>query len=342
MEDNLLLSIIIPYYNSDEWIGHMLDSLFDQDLAENTYEIIVVDDGSSQDPLTLKQYSEKYQCIKYLRKANGGVSSARNAGIELANGKWVYFCDSDDFLQPNVLGYVLKTAEDLDLEMLICNWTIAYPGENSWAHTIPKQTPCVVSGIEYLASFATTNPMSIGFGLWRFIIKRGIILENCIRFENLSYVEDRIFQLDLLLAVNRLAYIDVNLYYYVQHPTSIMHEQKRTRFEQYASWIWRYIERITEATHNKAILAFPDAITTLNGWIDMAVFSLLINSLKYCPVSTSKYYLTRLPQLEGAYPIAIKGRSGTRLIRKCMGHKKLWLALCRLFHLLPYRVRLHF
>ena len=103
MGNSVLLSIIIPFYNSDAWIGKMLDSLMDQDLSNDQYEVIVIDDGSTQSICNLTQYTKKFPNIKYHRKENGGVSEARNMGIDLAIGKWLFFCDSDDFLHPQVL-----------------------------------------------------------------------------------------------------------------------------------------------------------------------------------------------------------------------------------------------
>ena len=118
------LSIIIPFYNDDEWIGRMLDSLLDQDLPKDQYEIIIVDDGSTGPTTTLKQYVDNYPNIRLFHQANGGLSAARNSGIDLAKGEWLYLCDSDDFIQPNILGSLLDIAEEKDLDGLICDWRI--------------------------------------------------------------------------------------------------------------------------------------------------------------------------------------------------------------------------
>lgn len=92
----MYLSIIIPCYNSEKWISRCLDSILCQDIDD--YELIVVNDGSEDDTLKLlSEYQAKYpDIIKIIDKANGGVSTARNAALDIAKGKYVAFVDSDD------------------------------------------------------------------------------------------------------------------------------------------------------------------------------------------------------------------------------------------------------
>ena len=182
--------------------------------------------------------------------------------------------------------------------------------------------------------------MDIGFGAWRYFIKKEVIIKHGIRWENLVYIEDRIFQLDLLLVVERLAHASVVLYYYVQHQTSILHDKKRINYEKYATHIWHYIQRLSDTMSDDSLHLSSEATVVIDGWRDMAVFSLLINSFKYCPVSTTKHYLAKLSNLEGAYPVKVIRKGLTRVARKCMGHKWLWITLCRLFHVLPLKTRL--
>lgn len=339
MKENTILSIIIPYYNSDAWIGKMLDSLMDQDIPNDNYEIIVIDDGSTQSICQLKQYAEKYPIIKYHRKENGGVSDARNMGIDLAEGKWLFFCDSDDFVHPQVFGSLIKKAEELDLDMLVCEWSYANPDSTVINQDLPFRVSDVKTGKDYIASF-THNPMSIGFGVGRFFIKKSIITENRIRFEKISFTEDRIFQLDLLLVVHRVAHTDFIIYYYVQHQTSITHEPKRRNYSKYAAWLWHYIERLSETMNDNTAALSPDALAVMDDWRDMAVFSLLINSFKYSPVSVTKNYLQQLSTVKGAYPVKVKGpKRIVRFVRSLMGHKDLWILLCRIFHVVPFWIR---
>ena len=338
-DSNIKLSVIIPYYNADKWIGRILDSLLDQDISYDTYEIIVVDDGSTQETDTLKHYIVNYPNIHYFRQENTGQSAARNNGVGLARGEWIYFCDSDDFLQPQVFGSLLNTAEDLDLEMLVCDWCVVQPDATVRDQEKPFPVSEVKNGKDYLASFSS-NPMSIGFGVWRYFIKKSIITDNNILFENISFAEDRIFQLDMLLVVKRVAHVEVNLYYYVQHQSSITHEPKRKNYTKFATYAWHYIERLSDKISNNTESLNTDGIAVLDGWRDMAVFSLLINCFRYCPVSVTKHYLQLLQDMKGAYPVEIESPfRRVRFVRRLMGHKRLWVFLCRFFHILPFKVR---
>ena len=340
MKEGVKLSIIIPYFNSDAWIGKMLDSLIDQDISNDNYEIIVIDDGSSQSPLSLKHYTEKYPNIKYYRKDNGGVSEARNLGIDLAIGEWVFFCDSDDFVHPQVFGSLIKTAEELDLDMLVCEWCYAQSDSTILDQKMPYKVSDVKSGKEYIASF-TSNPMSIGFGVGRYFVKKSIITNNNIRFESISFTEDRIFQLDLLLVVERIAHADIIIYYYVQRQSSLTHEPYKRNYSVYATWLWHYIEKLTATINDNGTSFSKDAIAVVDGWRDMAVFSLLINCFRYCPVSVTKYYLKQLPSIDGAYPVKANAPKKTvRLVRRLMGHKRVWVLLCWFFHIIPFKIRM--
>jgi len=341
MSSSIVLSVIIPYYNANAWIERMLDSLLDQGLPEDEYEIIIVDDGSTQSVDSVLNYADTHDNIYYYRKENAGPSSARNKGIDIANGKWLYFCDSDDFVQPQAFSSVLKTIEDLDLDMLVCDWRVVQPDAIAISQEKPFHISDIQTGKDYLGLF-TYNPMDIGFGAWRYFIKKEVIIKHGIRWENLVYIEDRIFQLDLLLVVERLAHANVVLYYYVQHQTSILHDKKKINYEKYATHIWHYIQRLSDAISDESLHLSSEATVVIDGWRDMAVFSLLINSFKYCPVSTTKHYLAILSNLEGTYPVKVIRKGLTRVARKCMGHKRLWITLCRLFHVLPLKTRLLF
>ena len=95
------LSIIVPIYNVALYLRKCVDSLLAQDITD--YEIILVDDGSPDEcPQTCNEYAEKYDNIKVVHQENAGLSAARNSGIAVAQGDYILFVDSDDYLQPNV------------------------------------------------------------------------------------------------------------------------------------------------------------------------------------------------------------------------------------------------
>lgn len=100
----MLLSIIIPCFNSEKYISSTLDMLIEQNLDD--CEVIVINDGSTDDTFNICcRYAAKYNKIRVIDKINEGVSVARNIGIEESSGKYIYFLDSDDYLEPNTLDF---------------------------------------------------------------------------------------------------------------------------------------------------------------------------------------------------------------------------------------------
>ena len=113
------LSIIVPVYNVADYLAKCLDSLLAQDLPQNEYEIIVVNDGSTDNSGEIaQQYADKYANITLINQGNQGLSGARNTGIKCAKGDYIQFVDSDDYLEENVLGGLLKQVEKDNLDVL--------------------------------------------------------------------------------------------------------------------------------------------------------------------------------------------------------------------------------
>lgn len=106
-ETETLLSIIIPVYNVEKHLKNCVDSVIDE--SQSGYEIILVDDGSTDgSPAICDEYGEKYSFVKVIHKENGGLASARNAGLDTAAGEYLTFIDSDDFVEKGYIGCINK------------------------------------------------------------------------------------------------------------------------------------------------------------------------------------------------------------------------------------------
>ena len=132
----MLLSIIIPIYNVEQYIGTCFESLFKQDLDYSLYEIIAVNDGTPDNSMKIvEEYAEKYSNIKIVNKENGGVSSARNEGIRRALGDFVIFVDPDDAISENSLLKIHQILVSNRVDILILrsflmnSFTERYPWE---------------------------------------------------------------------------------------------------------------------------------------------------------------------------------------------------------------------
>ena len=137
--DKNMVSIIIPVYNAEEYLDRCLGSVLAQDFT--SYEVILVDDGSTDSsPLICDRYSATSARFRTLHKPNAGVSSARNAGLDIAEGAYVMFVDSDDALAPGALSSMIKDVSGED--MLLGGYSVYVDG-------IPVKDVCPLRAASY-------------------------------------------------------------------------------------------------------------------------------------------------------------------------------------------------
>ena len=138
----ILLSLILPIYNVEKYLPVCLDSLIKQDIDELKYEIICVNDGSTDscEQIILK-YQKKHRNIKLINKKNSGVSQTRNIGLKAAKGKFIWFIDPDDFVRPYSLKYILDMLEQTKAD--ICNILYKSVSENAILDDFEKEEKLV-------------------------------------------------------------------------------------------------------------------------------------------------------------------------------------------------------
>ncbi len=123
---DLLISIIIPAYNIENYIVRCLDSLLNQ--TYKNLEVIVVDDGSSDNTgKIIDDYASKYENIKVIHKKNAGVSAARNSGIDVANGDYIGFVDGDDTVDKEMFEVLIDNAIKYDADISHCGYKMVFP-----------------------------------------------------------------------------------------------------------------------------------------------------------------------------------------------------------------------
>lgn len=191
----LKLSIIVPIYNVEPYLCKCVDSILTQDLSPDEYEIILVDDGSPDGcPAICDEYASRYAFIHVLHRPNGGLSAARNSGLKVAKGKFVQFVDSDDYLEPNVLGGLVEQMEreELDVLRFDCQ-NVRITSDNTYEvfqpykhpHQVDKRTD-VVDGITYL-----NERLGYACYAWQFVLRRemlaDIIFTEGIHFEDVDW-----------------------------------------------------------------------------------------------------------------------------------------------------------
>jgi len=203
------LSIIMPVYNAAKFLSICIDSLLNQDIDSADYEVLVINDGSTDSSLSIANlYSDKYTNIKVYTKTNGGVGSARNKGLSLAKGTYVYFIDPDDYLAPDVLKMLIDSAEENKLDVL--TFTSKSTSDSSLYNSAPKtnnlKISAIYSGVDYIANYKYQNEV------WWYIIRRASIEETEIRFIEGRWMEDAIFTTQLFLKTNIMAHLPLDVH----------------------------------------------------------------------------------------------------------------------------------
>lgn len=124
-----LISIIVPVYNSEKYLEQCIESIINQTYKK--LEVILVDDGSTDNSKKIcDEYAQKDSRILAIHKENQGVSSARNVGIEKANGKYIYFADSDDYLDCSLITEMYSNFQENDVDVVVCEYNCHNQNEN--------------------------------------------------------------------------------------------------------------------------------------------------------------------------------------------------------------------
>lgn len=217
----MILSIIVPAYNVEKYIKKCINSLLEQDVAKEEYEIIVVNDGTKDASAEIvKEMAKIHSNIIVVDQENAGVSSARNNGIRQAKGKYTMFIDSDDFIEPNTLGQLISECEEYNLDMLNYNYrTINTKYEKVRFRSIGNVPKGVVSGIDYMLS----NKFAVM--IWCYIYRTSFLNENNLTFKNYGH-EDEEFTPRAFSFCKRIKFINTVVYNYIKHDSSYMMNYK--------------------------------------------------------------------------------------------------------------------
>lgn len=212
------LSIIVPFYNVEQYIEQCIRSLYDQDIPQSEYEVICVDDCSpdgSRD--IIERLQKEYPTLKLLthmeNKRQGG---ARNTGMKEAKGQYVWFVDSDDRVCPNVLATILSTAEKNELDIL----QFGYSRGNGDRINYPPETEEILDGESYLFSgkiFGWTDRVS---GPWQQIIRRQFLIDEGVTYIEGAQYEDTDYLIRAFIKARRVLYIHIYGYIYQENQMS--------------------------------------------------------------------------------------------------------------------------
>ena len=216
------LSIIVPVYNVEAFLNKCVDSLLAQDLSKEDYEVILVDDGSTDSSGALcDTLAAEHGNIRVIHQRNRGLSGARNAGIPGASGTYVLFVDSDDFLCPNVLGTLVGLMESKELDILRFNYqNVNMEGAvfepNKYVKPFVDYSDVVCDGETFL-----NERLGYACYAWQFLVKASILRKEGNGFKEGIYFEDVEWTPRILLQARRVASTDTLVYNYLFRTGSI-------------------------------------------------------------------------------------------------------------------------
>ncbi|MDO7171367.1 glycosyltransferase family 2 protein [Mariniflexile sp. AS56] len=225
------LSIIVPVYNVDQFVERCVLSITNQDIPENEYEIILINDGSTDNSLeVITRLSKNYSNIIIHDQKNTGLGGARNKGLELAKGTYVWFIDSDDFITPNSLKELLSSTFDNNLDCLSFSFNCTDEAGQviDWIHFKPDfNGKSVITGSEFYSNNYHDSYLCFYF------FKRSIFLDHKIYFEQKINMQDSEIMPRIMNHVNRIMHLDKIIYSYVKRETSFINNNNSTVREKY-------------------------------------------------------------------------------------------------------------
>lgn len=216
------VSVIVPVYNCVSFLSRAVESVVNQ---KNFFldELILVDDGSTDGSADIcDSYSDKYSNIKVIHQQNGGVSSARNAGIDIAQGDWIFFLDSDDYILPDAFERLLKFS---DVDLISGKHLSNEPFSADTYYWFPEGVYSVERDKDRLNQVLIYR--NTFYNCWSRLFRKDIIEAYNIRFPlNIKIAEDMVFVYSYLKHCKTFAFTDEEIYYYYVNPnnsTSVIH-----------------------------------------------------------------------------------------------------------------------
>ena len=239
----MFLSFITPLYNAERFVSVALDSIYRISLDESEFEVVVIDDGSTDDGAkVVKEYAAKHENLRLIQQPNSGASAARNRGIEVAKGEFVWFVDADDRIEPKILDTVWQIYQEKpETELFGFNHTDWCGDEERPRVTYRKRVS--TDGLGLLRS----HPYMY---LWNRIFRRSAIGD--IRFpEGTRNTEDWYFDLMVFARLKHVECIPMSGYYYnSSNPYSTLRNRSRESLKKNAEdsqlmhrLIWEEIQR---------------------------------------------------------------------------------------------------
>ena len=209
---NDLISVIMPVYKVEKYLAQSIESVLNQDYQN--LELILIDDGSPDESGRIcDEYAAKDPRVRVIHQKNGGAAAAKNAGLKSATGTYLSFVDSDDYLEPDVFGHMLRVLLENQADAVQCSFQDLYK-----SHTEPQiLKPCVLNEKEYLTRFTKDWTCAL---LWNKLYKRSLF--DGVFFEEGHKIDDEYFTYRGFLEPCKVVFDDLVIYNYRKRASGVM------------------------------------------------------------------------------------------------------------------------
>ena len=237
------VSVVIPVYNSAKYLRECLDSVIAQTFSD--WEVVAIDDGSpDESPAILDEYAARDARFKVVYKANGGVSAARNDGLDAATGEYVLFVDSDDYLEQDALRIAYEEALRVNADVVIGDYfAVSSKGRHRYhffSENFIASERSLIEKLQQTMLYSGYSPYysnSCGYlfgAQWTKLFRRSMLVENAVRFPtSISLFEDGMFGLTAFEHSKVISYLSVPFYNYRILETSLCHSYKYNNIDLY-------------------------------------------------------------------------------------------------------------
>ena len=277
-----LVSIIIPFYNVENYIRRCLHSIYSQDYAY--VEVILVDDGSTDNSFAIvKEIISKDSKYKseLISKVNGGQSSARNEGLKYVNGDYIWFVDSDDYIEPGSISLLIKTIDEYPNADLYCFRNYFYDEKEKKLAGNDFSITCINSKDAILKDVLLG--VNIKVALWNKIFKSQLLLNNEIQFLEGVINEDYLFIIESCVRVNEVCFLNIPLYTAVIRPNSVSRNIKPHTITDY----FVIVDRLKEFLQSKSLLEKN------RSYFNASIIKQMLFSLVQCAFKVDSYHSYR-------------------------------------------------
>lgn len=302
----MLLSVIVPLYNSEPYIRKCLDSILHQDIPHSEYEIICVNDESPDNSYQLVQdeYVSKYKNIRLFSQKNQGTSGARNTGIRESRGKYLAFIDPDDYVQENVFAQILRKMETDQLDIVRFAYTMV--DEQYKVLPMPKNVIPISSFSDKVDDGKSFLCNELGYSCfcWAYFYKASLIKDNNLYFSPGVYLDDTDWLPFVLCHAQKVSSIPIKVNFYLIREGSLMHVKNKDALRRKIEGSFQMIDILQ---HRCSDITEEKVKSWYKGMESFLVFSMLKD------ISVSLYeeretYLKRLTEKK-VFPLKYVGKT---------------------------------